>query len=52
MKKDNSVRIVAEYRKFNETITANASPVTHINTALENLGNQKIYETPEIREAF
>ena len=52
MKNNGDIRLVADYRRINEKITANAWPIPNMNTAIANLANQAIFSTLDIREAF
>ena len=51
-KGDNDFRLVADYRRINESIMGNAWTIPNIETSMANLANQKFYSSLDLKEAF
>ena len=51
-KVDNDFRLVADYRRINESIIGNAWTIPNIETLMANLANQKLYSSLDSKEAF
>ena len=51
-KGENDFRLVADYRRINESIMGNAWTIPNIETSLANLANQKFYSSLDLKEAF
>ena len=51
-KGDNDLRLVADYRRINESILGNAWTIPNIENSLANLANQKFYSSLDLKEAF
>lgn len=51
-KGDNDFRLVADYRRINESILGNAWTIPNIENSLANLANQKFYSSLDLKEAF
>ena len=51
-KGDNDFRLVADYRRINESILGNAWTIPNIENSLASLANQKLYSSLDLKEAF
>ena len=49
---DNDFRLVADYRRINESILGNAWTIPNVENSLASLANQKFYSSLDLKEAF
>ena len=51
-KKDGSTRLVIDFRKLNKLITPISYPLPHLETAIQSLGNNKVFSTLDLLAGY